>query len=248
MLTNRRLFWLSIFMLIFTAAVIARLFSLQILNYKIYEALAENQHRLLETLTPTRGEVFVQEGKTGREVPVVTNIKKSLVYAVPQEIEDKQKTAGELAKLLELPKAELVQKISDTDRKWVALKKELAETTAEAVESLKLKGIYLEDESYRFYPERVFAPQVLGFLGYDGDVRVGRYGVEEKYENILAGRPGSLSLEKDIAGRWITGGTKEVEPAVDGADVVLTLDRAIQFKADEILKNAVERHGAGDGS
>src|SRR3989338_865916 len=124
MLTNSRLFWLSIFMLVFTAAVIARLFSLQIVNYKIYEALAENQHRLLETLTPTRGEVFVQERKTGQEVPVVTNIKKSLVYAVPQEIEDKQATASSLAKILELPK-----------------------TTAEAVKSMKLKGIYLEDES-----------------------------------------------------------------------------------------------------
>lgn len=243
-----RLFFLHFFMWVLSAAIIVRLFLLQVLSFEVYKELAENQHQLYKTLVSVRGEIYVREAKSNREIPAVTNIEKNLVFAVPAEIENKDEAAASLAKILELPHREIRDKISDDNRKWVPLKKELPESKTSAVEQLKLKGVYLEPESFRFYPEKVFASQALGFFAYLENERVGRYGVEEYYQDILAGKPGSLSLEKDVAGRWITGGDRDLEPAVDGADIVLTIDRAIQFQAETVLQNTVEGYLADDGS
>lgn len=225
-----------------------RLFSLQVLSYEVYKDLAQNQHQFREILVPTRGEILVRDGRSGKTVEVVTNVEKDFVFAVPPEIADKEATAAALAKLLGMTKAEVLDKISDNDRKFVIIKKELQETVALAVKGLKLPGIYLQAETYRLYPEKNFASQVLGFLGFDGSARVGRYGVEEYFEKLLAGTAGSLLLDRDLKGRWITGGARKIEPAVDGASVVLTVDRAVQFKAQEVLNNTVQKTEAESGS
>lgn len=243
-----RLFILNIAFIIFTAAVIARLFALQVLSYKFYKNLAENQHQLYKILIPTRGEIFIKEEKNGKVLPVVTNIEEDLVFAVPPEITEKEKTASALATILEIPKAEILEKISQAGRKWVALKKQLPESVSTQIKKMNFKGIYLEPETYRHYPENAFASQVLGFFGFEGERRVGRYGVEEYFESVLEGKAGSLVLDKDISGSWITGSPRQLKPAEDGADIVLTLHRSIQFKAESILKATVERHLADSGS
>ncbi|MDP3741373.1 MAG: penicillin-binding protein 2 [bacterium] len=243
-----RIISLYIFFVIAIAAIIVRLFAIQILGHEVYQELAQNQHQLVKTLIPTRGEIWVKEGKSGKTVEVVTNVERELIYAVPPEIIEKEKTAGSLAKILEIPKREILEKITDNDRKWVALKKELPESTAIAIRELKLPGIYFQSETYRLYPEKNFAAQALGFLSFEGDTRVGRYGVEEYFQKELAGTVGSLMLDRDQKGRWITGGVRKVEPAQDGANIVLTIDRAIQFKAQEVLKSTVVRTDAESGS
>lgn len=225
-----------------------RLFVLQVLSYDFYKELAENQHQLYKTLVPIRGEIYIHEGKTDKIVPIVTNIEKNLVFAVPPEITDHGVTSAKLAKILEIPQAEIWMKISDPERKWVALKKELPESVSIAIKDLKLPGIYLQPETYRLYAERQLGAQVMGFLAYKEDQRVGQYGIEENFQQVLAGQPGSLVLEKDVKGRWISGGIRKLSPAADGADVILTLDRAVQFKAEEVLKNTVEKHQADSGS
>lgn len=243
-----RLFFLQFFFALSLAVIVTRLFSLQVLSHEFYQNLAENQHQLYKKLVPARGEIFIKEDKRGRTVPVVTNIEKDLVYAVPPEVTDKERTAVALASILELSKKEILEKISDTGRKWVAIKKELPESTSVKIRNLKQPGIYLQPETHRYYPEKEFASQVLGFYAYQEEERIGRYGIEEYFEDQLKGQAGSLVFEKDIKGRWIVGGMRKLEPATDGADIVLTIDRAIQFKAEEILKNAVSVNQADAGS
>lgn len=243
-----RIFLLNFVIFAAAAILIARLFSLQILNYENFKSLAARQHELYQTLVPARGQIFVQENRDGQIVPVVTNIEKNLVFAEPRRITDKDGTAAALAKILGLTRAEILARIGDDSRKWVVVKKELPESEALTVESLGLPGIGLEPERFRYYPERVFASQVLGFYGFRDQTRVGQYGVEEFFEPQLAGTAGSLSLETDIGGAWITGGEREVQAAQDGADIALTLDRAVQYQAEAILKNAVEKYQAEDAS
>ncbi len=243
-----RTIFLYFLFLFLAAAVIVRLFTLQVLGYGFYKSLAENQHQAYRTLLPVRGAIFIQEGKNGKVVPVVTNIEKDLVFAVPPEISDKLQVVTSLSPILEMSKGEILEKISDENRKWVALKKELPESVALKVKSLGLKGIYLQPEPYRHYPEQAFASQVLGFLGFRDTERVGQYGIEEYFQKVLAGRVGSLLLDKDVAGRWITGGLRRLEPAEDGGDLILTLDRAIQFKTEAVLKDTVEKHQADSGT
>jgi cell division protein FtsI/penicillin-binding protein 2 len=239
---------LTVIFAVFIAAVIVRLFALQVLSHDFYKALADNQHLAYTTLVPQRGEIYIQEDKNGKIVPVVTNIDKNLVYAVPPEITNKDQAAAVLAPILEMPKKEILEKIVDDQRKWVALKKELPESVSEGIQNLKLPGIYLEPETYRYYPEGEFASQVLGFFGYEGDVRVGRYGIEEYYDKILAGKSGFLTLDKNLQGTWIASAFRRLTPVENGADIILTLDRAIQFKAESLLEEAVTSHQADSGS
>src|SRR3989344_3467152 len=246
---RRRLVFLSLIFVIFTAAVIVRLFALQVLGHSYFQSLAENQHQLYKDLIPARGKIFIHTGKNGEElIEAVGNIQKDLVYAVPPEIIDKEKTAKLLGQILEIPKAEILTKISEDERKWVALKKQLPESVSLGVTKLDLPGIYLQPEDYRFYPEKNLASQVLGFLAYEGDKRTGQYGIERYFEDILAGQPGSLLQEKDANGGWITGGIRKLEPAVPGGDIVLTINRAIQFQAESILSKTVRENDADSGS
>ncbi|KKW28776.1 MAG: hypothetical protein A3K06_02965 [Candidatus Doudnabacteria bacterium RIFCSPHIGHO2_01_52_17] len=248
---NRQSFrplFLFLFFMIFLAAILTRLFWLQVLAYDEYRDLAENQHQLSEILNPVRGEILMHEGLGVNLVPAVTNIEKNIVFAEPQNIADPQRIASALAPILALPQKEILDKVSDRSRRWIVLKKEVLESESQKVVALNLDGIGLEPQTFRSYPEHTFASQLLGFLGFREDQRVGQYGVEEYFEQELAGKPGKLVLDKDAAGRWITGGFRELEPAQNGADAVLTIDRAIQFKTEEILKTAVEDHQADSGS
>lgn len=247
-LLKSRYFLLQLFFALFLAAIVVRFFTLQALSYSFYKELADNQHQLYETLVPVRGEISIQEGRSGKTVPVVTNIQKDLVYAVPPEITDKTKTAAALAPVLQMTKADILGKIASNDRKWVAIQKELPESTSIQVTNLKLPGIYLQPDTFRTYPEGTFASQVLGFLGFTGDQRVGQYGIEEYFNDQLTGKPGSLTQDNDLGGRWITGGLRKIVPAQDGVNISLTLDRAIQFKAEQILRDTVEKYQADDAS
>ncbi len=244
----RRVFFLKIGFGLIIAAVTLRLFSLQVLSHDIYKAIADNQHQAYKTLVPVRGEIFFEGDKDFRAIPAVTNIDKDLVYAVPQEIENSDQTAQRLASLLELGKKEIFEKISDTERKWVALKKELPESVVLKIRELNLPGIYLQGETYRHFPEKELASQVLGFYSFQANQRVGTYGIEEYYEKILAGKSGYLSQDRDVGGRWITGGLRTLQPAEDGANITLTIDRAIQFRAETVLRETVTAHQADSGS
>jgi len=247
--TRRRVVFLSLVFIVFTAAVTVRLFALQVLGHSYFRNLAENQQQLYKDLIPERGKIFIHTGQNGEElIEIVGNIQKDLVYAVPPEIIDKEKTAKLLSPLLEIGSSEILAKISQDERKWVALKKQLPESVSLDIEKLDLPGIYFQPEDYRFHPEKNLASQVLGFLAYEGEKRTGQYGVERYYEEILAGTPGSLLQEEDASGGWITGGARKLEPAVPGGDIVLTINRVIQFQAESILSETVRENEADSGS
>jgi cell division protein FtsI/penicillin-binding protein 2 len=112
---------------------------------------------------------------------------------------------------------------------------------------LKLSGIFLDSEDIRFYPQQNLLSQTLGFVGYKGDKKAGLYGLERYFEDDLAGTSGELREEKDTGGAWIFGSTRQLLPARDGANLVLTVDKTIQFKAENVLKDAVAKHGADGG-
>jgi len=243
---------LRIFLLLFAITVgigliETRLFYLQIVKKSYYQALAENQHSFDGTIDPKRGEIFLTPVQGDQPVLVATNVAKDTVYAVPKEIDDKKGTASRLGPLIEFSAHDLEAKFDSTSS-YVSLKKELAPDVSEKIKSLKLKGIYLESADVRFYPEKTLASQVVGFLGYKGNERVGQYGVEGKFDQALAGQKGSLGADTDASGKPITFASRDYVPAKDGDDIYLTIDPAIQFKTEEVLKTEVEKHGADSGS
>lgn len=116
------------------------------------------------------------------------------------------------------------------------------------IEERALPGIVLEEQEVRTYPEKTLAAHALGYVGYQEEGRVGRYGIEGYFEDTLAGDLGFLSSERDTGGNYIGSAAREFRAARDGSDVVLTIDRVVQSFVEEELKKGVEKYGAERGS
>lgn len=231
---------------IFFIIVFLRLFDLQVLNYKFYKALALRSHKLDLEILPERGKILVHSAKDLRAI--ATNLNLSLVYAVPREIRDKQEVAEKLSSILEIEKEELIKKISKKNDLYEPLKHFVTKEKIEEIKKLKLKGISFEEEWKRFYPDKNLFSHLLGFFGYKDKKREGRYGLEQKYEDILAGKEGKVEAEKDASGKSIFIERKNIKKPIEGADLVLTLNYEIQYFACQELKRAIKKHGAEGGT
>ncbi len=114
-----------------------------------------------------------------------------------------------------------------------------------ALKAAKIEGIGFLDDSRRMYPCGELACQVLGFVGVDDS---GLAGLEKYYNDVLGGKPGRLIAERDPLGNPIPGGVSVSEDPVDGQDIVLTIDKDIQYQAQVELAAAVAKYGAKSGS
>lgn len=235
-------------LLILFLALAARLFALQVVGNKSARLLAEGQHSIYKKLLPSRGEIKVADRTTLETTAVATNLKAYLVYAVPQEIKDPEDQAEKLSKVINIEPQPLMEKMLNKDRKYVPLKRQLNDEEQAKIKELKLPGIYFDSEDTRVYPAKNLLSQVIGFVGYKTDKKEGLYGLERYFEAELAGQSGEMRAEKDNAGAWIFGTTREMVPAVDGITLLLTIDKTIQYKAEGALKESVIKHGADSGS
>jgi len=241
---------LTVFLLLFFALIVVKLFRLQVLDGTQARALAEQQHSMFVRLLPSRGEIRISDKFSTDGYPVATNIKHFLVYAVPQDIKNPQLVATSLGSVLQLDEKDILQKIVQPGKKYVPIKKNLTEDEQARITALKLPGVFFDSEDARFYPEQTLLSQVLGFVGYkDGaDGKTGLYGLERFYENDLAGKPGYINEEKGVNGAWIFGGKRDIVPAQDGTNLLLTIDKSIEFKAETVLADTVTKHGADSGT
>lgn len=244
--TNYRIYVLVFFVFLGAAAIIFRLYNLQVSAHAYYQELASDQHKMYEDLIPKRGEIFAKDGSGS--YPVAVNRELSLAYAVPREVEDAKNEAHELATILQLDEGDVKKKLDQPDGWYAVIQHKVEDDKKEEILSKKLKGIYLSPESERFYPAGNFASHVVGFVGSDGENSVGRYGLESYWNKELEGTSGMLEQERDTGGRWISIGDKKLVPAQNGADLYLTLDHTIQYRAEMAIKKAVEKYGADRGS
>ncbi len=239
---------LTVFLCVAFSLIAVRLFSLQVVSAGDYRRLAEDQYTLFKTLTPVRGEIKVVDKFSPGPYTVATSIEKDLVYAVPASITDPLGTAEKLSPILGLEVEDILIRISNKDKKYVPLKKQLSDAEVQTIKDLHLTGIAFEPETIRYYPEKSFLSHVLGYVGYKDATKTGFYGLEQMYNDELAGVAGSIDQEKDATGAWIFGTRRNIKPAVNGDNLILTIDKTIQFKAEAVLKQAVDEHGADSGS
>lgn len=113
---------------------------------------------------------------------------------------------------------------------------------------LTIPGLGFSEKSYRFYPEGRIGANLIGFVGFVGDEEKGRYGLEEYFDQELYGRPGSIKIERDAKGQAIIINDREYLKPENGADLILTINRSIQFTACKKLNEAVAKYGADGGS
>lgn len=271
---NIRLNILAIIIFIFGGIIIFRLFFLQIINHGFYSSMAAGQHEISESLLPERGKILIQEiGSPSAPYPLATNQSLYQVYVEPNRVENPEDLSqkltdifftrneieikeGDTAEILEAKYQEekekvfqeILGKVGKSGDPYEPLRKRVTENTVSAIKALNASGIGFIRESERFYPEKNIGSHFLGFLGTKDDKKIGQYGLEGYFEKELAGKQGFIESEKDVAGRWIPISGRSWEKAEDGSDLILTIDRNIQFFACDKLQKAIEKHQADSGS
>jgi cell division protein FtsI (penicillin-binding protein 3) len=185
-----------------------------------------------------RGKVTDRNG-----VVLAASVPARAIWAIPQDVDADAPQLPQLARLLDMPLADLRRRLADEDRSFVYLRRQVDTEVAERIAALRLAGIHASREFRRHYPEGPAVAHVVGFTNVEDR---GQEGVELAHERVLAGRAGSRRVIKDRLGRVVEDDWLR-EPA-PGRDVALALDNRVQFIATAALRGAVQAHNAKAGA
>ena len=232
-----------VFFLFLFLLVISRLFYWQVVRAPELVTLAQAQYGRQIALIPERGEIKTSDG-----FAIGANKLAYIVWANPKEVKNKEQTAEILSPMLDVDTATISGLLS-LDRYWVSLKSRVNNPVKKKVEALDLPGVGFQDQSIRFYPEASMGAKVLGFVGKDqnGDDK-GYFGLEGFYDSQLKGKAGYSIMIHDASGQPILAKMNNSSIKTDGRDLVLHMDRTIQFILDRELKNGIEKYGAVSGT
>jgi len=194
-------------------------------------------------LLADRGEIYMHDGETDR-YPLAVNREYQAVFVAPKDVEEKDTVAVELSQILGIDAVEIRNKLNRPNDPFEVVKKRLTDDEVSRVKALRLKGVALMTEKYRYYPAGELAAQVIGFASLGPEGGAGGYGVEASLDAQLRGQTGTLSQEKDASGRWISLSDRAITHPENGDSITLTLDRIIQYETEKILKDSVERYQA----
>lgn len=244
---------IKIVFLLFFFGLIIRLFYWQVVRAEFLQSQAENQHFMDTKIDAVRGDILFSDGF----ILASSNPAFSL-YGLPKVIapDEKVKISYLLAKVLSQEKSsevdtfakDLIAKLSQ-DLYWVQLKKNIPTEQKKQIEDLNLQGIGFEQRSSRFYPEGSSSAHLLGFLGSDAKgASKGYFGVEGNYDGELRGVSGLIRNEKDALGLPILIGNFFESEAKNGKNLILNIDRSIQFSVERELMLGIEKYGAKAGS
>ncbi len=249
--TDNRLRLVALFFFALAGWVLVRLFILQVVEHDYYSLFALNSHEIYQQLHPKRGEILFQDTRTKQEYPVAVNKQYYLIYAVPKDIPAAEvaTTSAQLAALFgydtEEKKQQLTERLNKNTQVYRPLEKKVPEETMLAIKAKNLAGIYATPQEFRYYPEGNIAGPLLGFVNFNdaGDM-VGNYGVEGYWNKKIAGKPGFVLGARGALGSWITLAGRTLHPSEDGADLLLTIDRTLQYMACERLRQGLVEYQA----
>jgi cell division protein FtsI (penicillin-binding protein 3) len=195
--------------------------------------------RTLE-LPANRGRILDRNG-----LLLASSVPAPSIWAIPEDVERGDKAGlQQLARLLEMPLAELNKRLENEDKTFVWVKRQVDEGVAKEIAALNLKGIHQRMEYRRQYPEGEAAAHVVGFTSVEDH---GQEGMELAFDKELAGRAGSRRVIKDRLGRVVEDVGEQVPP-LDGRDLQLSVDSKVQFFAWQKLRDAVTENKAKAGS
>ena len=243
--TKKRMRNILFIIFIIIAVLIGRLGYIQLIDGKNLSALAYEQQTLDRYINPKRGTIYDCNGTVlaqSSTVETVTvnpgNIKK----------EDKETVAKKLTEIFDLNYETVLKKVT---------KRSSIETIAKKVEKSKADelrkwmdennittGINIDEDTKRYYPNNNLAAQIIGFCGSDNQ---GLDGVEAKYDKTLSGTKGAIKRHTDAKGGEIGEEGETYIAAVDGDDLILTIDANIQSIVEKYLKEACIDNVCTDG-
>ena len=230
---------LLVALLVAFVVLAGRAFYLQGVNKDFLRQKGEARYSRVITLKANRGNILDRNGE-----PLAISTPVESVAASPRDVEITQEQLSRLAKLLNVPAAELQRRLADDKRDFVYLKRQLPPELAERVLGLNIPGIFLQREYRRFYPYGDQTAHLIGFTDVDDR---GQEGVELAFDARLSGVNGSRRVLKDRLGNIIEG-VESIRAPQDGQPVTLSIDRNIQYLAYRELVAAVVQHRARAGA
>lgn len=232
---------LLVFAFLFTAITI-RLFYWQVIRAEELSQMGQDQYGREISQEPVRGEIRTSDG-----YPIVSNKLNYRLYVNPKVVEDQVKTTDLLSQALEVEPASISGKLI-IDKYYVPLAQEVDNETKEKIESYDLPGIGFEEQNMRLYPEASMAAHLIGFVGKDAQgLSKGYFGIEGYYDRQLRGKGKTSFLMFDALGRPITDNNLSTLATKRGRNLVLNVDRVVQFTLDAELKKGIERYRAEGG-
>jgi len=259
--------WLLAGFLLLAALVFVRLFMLQVIEAPSLTQQAHSQRTNAIPLVAQRGTIYDRNGN-----PLATSVEATTIYANPSEITQPLQTAAILAEVLGGSAEDYLALISEDPASTFvyllrkgepALAQALQEREAQLKEALAaqpatdddsdssepaqtaLYGIHYLEDTKRVYPYGQIGAQVIGSLDLEN---VGVSGLELMYDTVLRGVDGSLTVELGKDGTPIPGGVQERKDAIDGQDIIISLDIDMQQYVETSLKAYGEERGAPGGN
>jgi cell division protein FtsI/penicillin-binding protein 2 len=241
--------------MLFFLLIIVRLAILQIVEHAAYTLRASSAHEQYKKIHPERGKIFFQDSRTGEIFPAAVNREYYKILAAPARIPPRElaSTTESIITLLgvtdDAEKQTIRMRMAKINSYHQVLANKVDEKVARTISDQKIIGIEVVPEEFRFYPEGRLAATVIGFSSQnDKGVNTGKYGIEGFWDRELSGKLGLISGEKSAGGNWITLAGRTVIPAEEGVDVVLTIDRTLQFEICQKLEEKMQEYRAENAS
>jgi len=233
--------------------LIVQLFRLQVIDHEKYESMAIEQQVRETTISASRGTIYDRNGTVlAASADVYT------VFLSPAEIAKNKNNPNEtpefialhLSKILDMDYNKILEMANDTKSWYKTLARKVDDETAEAVRRFKaeydLVGVKLETDTKRFYPYGSLAAHVIGFVGMEN---TGLSGIEAYYDKALSGVNGrTVRATTGMGTRMLYTNFEDYHDAVDGHDVVLTIDETIQYYVEKHLRQAVVDYDIQNGA
>ena len=216
----------------------ARAAYIQVIGNAFFQRQGEVRFARTLELPANRGRILDRNG-----LILASSVIAPSVWAIPEDVDNDPEKIKKLAKLLDMPLADLKKKL-DEDKSFVWIKRQVDEPITQEVAALGIKGIYLRKEYKRQYPEGEAIAHVVGFTDVEDN---GQEGIELTFNKDLGGKPGSRRVIKDRMGRVVEDVGDQVPP-VDGREIQLSIDSKVQFFAYQKLRDAVLANKAKAGS
>ncbi len=233
------------FSIIVLFALIFRVGWIQFVNGGELQTLAYEQQTLDRKINPKRGTIY---DRNKNKLAVSSTVYTITITPTNIEEENKEKVAKEISDIFNLDYETILKKVKKRSSiETVAKKqdKELVDKLSKwMIENKIEKGINIDEDTKRFYPYNNLASHIVGFCGSDNQ---GLGGIEAKYDEILQGKKGRITKVKDASGGEVDGTLEKYTNAIDGNDVITTVDMTIQSIVEKYLEDACIDNKCTDG-
>ena len=228
------------------ALLVVRIGFIQFVQGEELQSMAYMQQTLDRNINPKRGTIYDATGKT--ILAVSSTVETITVTPTTIKKEDREKIATALSSIFSLDYEKVLKKVSKRRSIETIIKK----VDKEKADELRVwmqnnnitTGINIDEDTKRYYPFNNLASQIIGFCGSDNQ---GLDGIEALYDKTLKGSTGKITKLRDAKGGDIDDTSEDYIKAVNGDDLVLTIDSTIQGIAEKYLKEACIDNKCTDG-